>query len=536
MNVSKYAKQEYLNRKFDDWRSVKGLPHENLDELLMELDPKPVFYTHPMLHQKACFLLGTINPSFLFLLSMGAGKSKIALDVFRYRKGIGEISNALILVPNVVSIDNWIDEVSVHAPDLKVVGLYGSTKQRWKAIETQASKADLVVLNYQGLVYMATNPPDKKKGTGGRRVSIDKIGRLGKLFDSLIFDEIHNVKNHMSLIFNISDRIANFVKVRYGLTGTPFGRDPHDLWSQFKVIDRGETFGNTLALFRASFFNRRQNYWGVEEYKFRKLMQKKLNLFLNHKSIFYGLEEMSGIPDIARIKRSCDFVEQASAKTYYNQYIEDLISYQSKSKDEQDLQDRKSVFTKLRQISSGFLYLDADGDDDEESSKKEKVLIEFPRNPKLELLLSLISELPQDEKFIVFHDFTQSGKMIEAALSKEKFGVSRLYGGTQDKVGAVKEFKTNPKCRAFVVNSKSGGTSINIQVAKYAFFFESPVSPIVRSQTEGRIRRKGQRASKVIVYDLCMRKTVDEKILGFLAEGKDLFDAIIAGKTDLQKI
>lgn len=539
MIISRHAKEQYLNRELDNWAYVKKLVDNEITKLLTELNPKPVFYTEPMTHQKACFLLGVILPQFLFLLSMGAGKTKIMLDIFRYRKKCGDMRNALVLVPNVVTIDSWVQQAQEHAPDLKVVGLYGSTTQRYETLETQAEHADLLVLNYQGLVYMCTNAPIKKSerkegDRKGRCVSLTKVKHLGSLIDGLIFDEIHNLKSNMSLAFNICDRLAGFVKVRYGLTGTPFGRDPHDLWTQFKVIDGGDTFGNTMALFRACFFYERQSYWGSVEYKFRKPMRQRLHNMLNHRAIHYGLHEL-GIPKAHTIKVSCGFPETDNAKAYYNKYVEDLIN-SSKDQEVDENKRKSNIFMKLRQISSGFLYLYDEDEPDEQKRKQERQLIKFPSNPKLELLLSLIAELPEDEKFLVFHEFIPSGEIIAEALQKEKINVARVWGGVKDKVGEVRKFQSDPTCRALVANSKSGGTGINVQMARYSFFYESPTSPITRSQAEGRTRRKGQKSDKVIFYDLCMRKTVDEKILEYIAEGKDLFDAIVGGKVFLEKV
>ncbi len=82
-----------------------------------------------------------------------------------------------------------------------------------------------------------------------------------------------------------------------------------------------------------------------------------------------------------------------------------------------------------------------------------------------------------------------------------------------------------PDCRILVANSVSGGTGLNLQIANYVIFYESPVSPIHRLQAEWRCYRAGQ-TKAVFIYDLVVAESVDEKILEFIKEGKNLLSTL----------
>ena len=181
-------------------------------------------------------------------------------------------------------------------------------------------------------------------------------------------------------------------------------------------------------------------------------------------------------------------------------------------------------FAKLRQLASGYLHLK--GDDNV------TVDITFTDNPRLQELLDVVDSIPDDRKAIIFHEYTYSGQLITQALKKEKYKSVWLYGGTKDKVGTVKTFQTDPTCRFLVANSRSGGTALDLPMANYCIFFESPVSPTIRQQCERRIARPGQQ-HHMFFYDIVTRGSMDERVVEFLREGRDLMQALIDGEVDL---
>jgi SNF2 family DNA or RNA helicase len=146
--------------------------------------------------------------------------------------------------------------------------------------------------------------------------------------------------------------------------------------------------------------------------------------------------------------------------------------------------------------------------------------------------MTFLESVPETSKIVIFHEFIHSGKLIAKELERNKYKFERLYGETKDKKGAKDRFLTDKKCKIFLVNNQSGGTSLNLQVANYVFYYESSVSPIVRKQTWKRVHRRGQ-TKHTFFYDLIAKNSVEQKILDYLEEGKNIFKALVEGKVKL---
>jgi SNF2 family DNA or RNA helicase len=509
--ISKAAMDNYFNQKLDDWRWVKELSRKDALEYIKENVPKEFkFKTKPFIHQLVGFIIGIHNPKFLWFLDMGTGKSKLVLDLLNYYKLIGKINKILILVPSPVGIGSFIEQIEMHS-DFSYESLYGIKNERWNILER--TKADICIMNYAGLRVMLMGEKNEEHIS---LPSKEKIIEFSKYFDAVVWDEIHALQNMKTLTYRLSVSFTHQYPVKYGLTGTPVGRDPMDLWTQFHVIDNGETLGRVISIYREAFFDTKVNYWGGYEYKFKKTREKQLQRRLCNKSLRYAIEEVIDLPE--KIYRRINVKLSTESRGYYKSIVEGLIALKG------NFVEIDAVFVRLRQICSGFLQHNLDD---------EKVIIDFDYNTKLEALMDLVDSIPLSSKIIIFHEFIHSGNIISKELKKNKYKHERLFGGTKDKIGAKNRFTNEKDIRIFVVNSKSGGTSLNLQVANYIIYFESPVSPKIRVQSEGRAYRTGQ-TKHTFIYDLVVKGSIEEKVLDYLAEGKDIFKALIKGEVELE--
>lgn len=505
--ISKTTVDKFLEQKVNDWSWVKKVSENDLLEALSDL----TFKVKPFKHQLASILVGITNPHFLFFLDMGLGKSKVIIDLLKYRIEKGEIKRALILVPNETTIGSWRREVEKHT-DLKCIGLTGTILERMKQLDT--STEPLVLLNYTGFQIMNSAQDTKFRG---KRIPASKahLDNFASKFQCIVYDEIQNTKNFKSLTSILCREIAHRLPFRYGLTGTPTGRDPQDLWPQFNIVDKGATLGETITLFRQAFFDTKINHFGGYEYKFKKKLESLLHKKMQNKSIRYAEKEAHELPPLIFIKVPIE-TKPDEMKRYYQGTLQEFKQVKG------HYHKMETCFIKLRQITSGFLHFI----DDEERVKE---TITFDCNPKLEALFTLIDGIREDKKIVIFNEFIYSGDLICQRLDTLKIQYRRLYSGTKDKIKAVEDFIDNPKIRIFLANSQSGSVALNLQIAKYVIFYESPVSVIVRSQAEKRCHRIGQ-TERVFIYDLVIKDSVDERILGFLKEGKDLFKSLVEGE------
>lgn len=510
------AVADFLEEPKDDHDWIKSVPVEELDAALALLDPPPQFVTPMRKHSKACFLLGVTYREFFYKLCMGAGKTSLSLELVNYFITNGMAKRFIVTAPTEEVVKGWRDEIEKWGFPIPFVLLLGSSEEKWDKLA--GLDQGICAVTYQGLATMVSEIVREKKGKKGvMKPTPKKVKALKQKVNGLIIDESTFVGNHDSLYYRTCNAISKEVDFRYALAGRAFGRDPTMLWSQHFLVDRGETYGPTLGLFREVFFNKKKNPFGGAysfDYTFDKRLDEDFLRIGKHRSIYYGPDDADlDLPPAIPLRRYVSIPRSTEA------YLEKL---QQELKDARgDYSRTELAFCRLRQLSSGFL-----GFKDDETG--EKASIEFEENPKLDLLLSLIDEMPQESKGLIIHEFTWSGRKICEALKKAGHKCGWVWSGTKDYDDIKRKFDKDPDFRFLVVNHKKGGYGLNLQAANYTFYYESPVSPIDRDQTDKRTHRPGQLSSRVFLYDLITRGTMDERILDFHSEGDGLFAALVS--------
>ncbi len=417
----------------------------------------------------------------------------------------------MIFAPTDEVVLGWQEEIEKWTPNLPVQLLLGTRQEKWDNLAN--AKRGVLIGTYIGVSTMVS---ELLSVSDKRRAWIPEpklVKMLTKRLTGVVYDESTRVKVRGTLSYAVANDVSRAVAIRYALAGRPFGRDPLDLWAQFFLIDRGQTLSPTLGLYREAFFTKKNSHWGgpyAFEYKFKKNMADDLARITGHRSIRYSVDECDRLPDLVRIRKSVVFPREN--EEYYRNEIKKIIAAHG------NVREIKNGFLRLRQLSSGFLGLIDDETD-------ERVMIEFQKNPKLDLLEELIDSLPDERKATIFHEFNFSGQKIVNMLKKMKIKHGWLHGGTKDWTTMKQKFDNDPDYRVMVINSKKGAYGLNLQNANYCFFYENPTSIIDREQCEKRIHRQGQK-HKCFIYDLTVKDTVDDKILFYQQEGKDLFESL----------
>src|SRR5207302_1017454 len=103
-----------------------------------------------------------------------------------------------------------------------------------------------------------------------------------------------------------------------------------------------------------------------------------------------------------------------------------------------------------------------------------------------------------------------------------------IYGQTKDPEGDLLRFDQSHY--QWLILQNRFGQGPNLQAAQYGLYYETPVSAIMRKQTRRRIERQYSPHEKIFLMDFIVRGTVDTQILDYLAEGLDLFEAIVRGR------
>lgn len=514
--IDKKAIAKFLSAPRDDFSFVKQLPRADLLDALHRLTPCPDtddLFTH----QLAGLLVGIACPTFCFWYGMGTGKTALALRLIEYWQSAVDVQCALVLVPSQEAVYNWEAEIAKWAPSQPVLALADHSSidkaEQWLQFER-----GIILVAYPSLNAMVTRFEDRLD-KAGRRTGKQKraprrsaIDTLCESLGCLIADESTEFKETSSLTYRIVRAFAKRIPIRYALAGRPFGRDPADLWGQQFVIDGGESLGTTLGMFREAFYDKKKKYFGGPfsyDYTVRKDMLDELHRIAQHRSLRYSTEECVDLPPLVRVVRIVRLPDETLA--YYDKIVKHLISARG---------DRKVIqndFIRLRQLSSGFLGIA----NDEFGAKVEIV---FDTNPKLDLTVELLRQMPG--KAVVFFEFIASGKAISTRLKKEKIGHSLIWSGTPDRRAALDKFLKDPSCEVLVLNHMIGAYSLNLQVATTTLFYESPIGAIDRDQAERRTWRAGQ-AKRCVMFDIVAEGCADSAILAMHRSGQSMFDAVI---------
>jgi SNF2-related domain/LAGLIDADG-like domain len=481
--------------------------------------PTRAFESVKSLGIEECVCISVEAPDGLFIANdfIVTHNTLISLSILNYRKQKGEKPKAVVFVPYVTAVETWIEETAKHTPELTCVPLVGSTAENLDALLNK--EGDLFVICYQSAVAMLAEPikAQKKKTKKKWTINPATVRQVFKGFDMLVLDEVHRCKEVSSLTYRMCRTISEQTEYTIGLTGTPFGKDLQDLWPQFNLIDFGATLGPSLGFYRDVFFNKKVNYWGGYEYKFKKPLFKKLQHIIKNVSIRYSVDEFYDMPpkEYAIKKLS----PHEGIKAYADKAIEEL-----KQGLNGDYQMVESQYLRLRQLASGFMTLK--GED------SERVQVKFDENPKLDLLQELVEGLPEDTKFLCFHHFIFTNQLISERLTKLGIKHARIWGGQKDPLGELRRFKQDKNCRGLVLNWRSGSSSLNLQNASYLFVVEQPDSSIDRTQGERRAWRPGQE-KRVVIYDFLMKGTMDERIHAANKAGRRLLTDLLDGKEKL---
>lgn len=511
--ILKSSIREFLRREREDYARFKDFTDAKLQRMCDRLPVRPPLWTKLSRHQRICFLIGVREKTFLFMLDTGMGKTLLSIALHRYFLKLNDVKRTLVLVPNKINKYEWAREVRKHSMS-EIVVLHGSSTQKWDQLLN--SNADLVVTTFAGVMRMVTElKPHKKKerNTLVRSTRLTKL--LCKQFNGLIMDECTLTKNRKTLPFRICRQLAKSCKMLFGLSGTPFGDDPIDLWSQMWLVDRGYTLGETLGLYRAAFFNEKAGFFGGTEYTFDKTKAKLLHRVIGNKSIEFEVAE-SDLPRVVPVVREIRL--PTDAQSYYNLARDRLVRAHG------NFQEQSNAFLRMLQISSGFI-----GYENDETGKKAK--FNFNPNPKLDMLMADIEAVRPGIKSIVFHNFIHSGDMIARELKVAGIGFLRI-GGTikDDPEQTLSLFDKSRKHPVLILGNDAGGFGLNLQIAQYGFRFEVPVGAMLEKQAKRRFIRQYSQHDHVFLYDYVVEGTRDAQLHLNHRKASKTFDAVIRGR------
>lgn len=522
--VSKEAIEQFLNKPVPGWPDWKTEDIHALQTRIARYTGKPFqrskgppLYGHQFRALTAALLMERI----LVFMGMRTGKTRVAFEWAAHLRRSGQWKGlGIVIVPGPTAVAEWANQAPNWC-DLKVLCVYGTDVEEFlNAVE---ANVDLVVLSWYSLQYAFT-----KKQMVQRRgkppkpemvPDLEALSWVAEEFSLCVIDEIHYCANRQSLRYTLGSLIAQHCRWRMGLTGTPFGRYPLDIWPQAHIIDSGQTLTNNYYFFEAAFGVRKKNPFNKRGFEL-VFDENKLLLFtkkLGSISIAYKLSEVRDIKVTGRVHNLTPHKLQKAA-------VDELLE-PYKSKESIGKVVLEGIFTKLRHISAGLVpYVNSEGKRD---------YYALPNSAKRDWLVEQIEEGMFESPVVIFHEHTLVGKLISDILTKKKVKHTWLYGETKNKPKAVADFKAG-KVNCIICNSKSGSVAIDLARADYLIFYESPASPTLRAQAEA--RPLGPRDGRLLFVDDLVCLPVDARMLKYAKEGQNMLDMAIHSGKQLYKL
>ena len=411
---------------------------------------------------------------------MGLGKTLQVIAFLESEKQEGRTS--IVIVPSSV-LYNWEDEVCKFASDLKVCCITGSQAKREELIRGSMDM-DLLITSYDYL----------KRDIGYYE---------NRTFFYKILDEAQYIKNQRTMNATSTKRLKSHHAL--ALTGTPIENSLAELWSIFDFLMPGYLFD--YRYFSHHF--EKDIVLGKHKEK-QEQLKKMVQPFILRR---VKKEVLSELPEKTETTLSIAFDEAEETM-----YMANLAQVNKELQQELDL-----VKTNRFQVLGMLMRL-------RQICCDPRLVYDEVTQPssKLKACMELVSSLVENDKSVLlFSNFTSMLDLIQVELQHLHIPYFRMDGSTgkEERRELVQKFQDKEK-KVFLISLKSGGTGINLTAAEAVIHYDSWWNVSAENQASDRACRIGQN-SRVQVYKLIMRNTVEERIQHLQQMKKELADIFV---------
>lgn len=449
--------------------------------------------TDPWSHQVEGLSWLYEHPQAMLYWGMGCGKSKTVVDyLVNCRHPLTIILCPLSVIPV------WSYQFETHAAgSVRVLSLQkGTVTKRMeiaaRAVRIAQAKGEqlVLVMNYESAWR---NPMGKFL-----------LGLSRSKLNCVILDESHRVKSPRGRAALFVSKLAEGVKNRICLSGTPLPHSPLDIFSQWRFLDRRE-FGWNFHKFKMRYAVM-GGYEGKQVVAFRNLDEMNKKIYkLAHR---VKKEDALDLPEYQDIDRTFE-LSPAALKSY-----KDLEKYLV-AEVSGGLVTASNAMTKLlrlQQITSGFVRVEGRDDFDE---------LQEVDYGKRDTLRDILEDLPRDEPVVVFCRFTRDVRAVQEVsveLGRTAFELSghkNMLKEWQDGGAAI-----------LAVQIQAGKEGVDMTRAAYAIYYSLGFSLGDYQQSRDRLHRPGQHRNVSYIHILA-EGTVDMKVMRALKKKASVVRSVL---------
>ncbi len=389
----------------------------------------------------------------------------------------------LILCPALVT-DNWKRELEMHLGSevaRNIVVLKGDVKKR--ARDMLLTTKNIFITNYEALDNTTFVTAVKRRG-----------------IQILIADEAHRLKSPTSQRAKRLHDIADKIRYKFILTGSPILNSYQDVWGQLRILGNGIVSENFYT-FRNRYFEDKNKgmprnvYFPNWQIRSARLPELK-ELIAKHS---YSVEkERLKLPPI--VKTTIRVPLTTEQEKPYKEVLKNFLTvYESEGRCV-----TPSVITqklRLEQLCSGILPLMTDDYGNN--------TIQLPTN-KLVALKEILQET--DGKVIIWSHWKDSHGPIQKLLNDLKMSFVTITGSTpqKDRDEIVQAFNNDKNIKVFLGNAGAGGIGISLAAAQTMIYYSKTANQEHNVQSEARFEHANSAFKTLYRIDLLTENTVEE--------------------------
>jgi len=428
---------------------------------------------------------------------VGLGKTVEAIMTLREYQLRSMVRRALILVPPSL-VDQWVGELEAKAG---IVARHTNDRQL-RLDPDQFWRGEGVVVASLALARSPRHAPAVQ----------------GESWDIVIVDEAHRAKAPGSASFRLVDGLkSRFLLL---LTATPIETDLEELYQIVTLLRPGQ-FASPAA-FRSEFVDRNDPTSPKNRDRLRTLLGEVM---------IRNTRAQSGLKLPPRYV-STVLVEPAAPEG--SLYEQTLALFRAHAGDGRA---RLLAATLLLEAGSSpravaasvARMLDShEGPLRDELRTLAGAASAATATRKTETLIEIVAG--HRDKVLVFSRYRATLDEIRESFAARRLPTAMLHGGlgAEAKRDALAAFAGGTRV---LLSTDVGAEGLNLQFCHLLVNFDLPWNPMLIEQRIGRLHRFGQK-SEVQVYNLCGRRTVEERILAVLSDRLHLFELVV-GEMDM---
>ncbi len=414
---------------------------------------------------------------------MGLGKTVQALALLAQRHLEDGCERPSLLIAPTSMIGTWQREAARFVPGLKVLVLHGPDR---KARFGEIDDHHLIVTTYP-LLHR------------------DHETLFARPYELAILDEAQAVKNPAS---SVSRRIREIeARQRLALTGTPVENNLQELWALFDWLVPGLLGDRRRFVTQLRTPIERDNSPVA-----RQILASRLRPFLLRRTkeeVAADLPPKTVIDEIVPLEgRQAQLYE--TLRVAMDARVRQAIRRKGVDKSRITILD---ALLKLRQAccDPALVKLDA-----------ARAVTESAKRARL---MALLDELmAEGRKVLIFSQFVQMLKLVQADIAARGWDYTMLTGTTRKRPEAIARFQDG-EVPIFLISLKAGGTGLTLTEADTVILYDPWWNPAVERQAMDRAHRIGQ-TKPVFVHRLIAEGTVEAAIQQMQKRKQALADAL----------